>query len=175
MLGYTSPWAGTHPWAGTPDTHTKASYYHSQQSCSKVMFLHLSVSHSVHRRGVCLSASWDTHPSWAGTPPWADTPILGKYPPTMVTVADGTHPTGMLSCYFCWCLHFEVIPTFLPLRSIRRVFPTLSPVTTTFCLPQTSRLQYQKLQIRRVVAQITIPIIHRHQKSSRQSVSVQIK
>ena len=77
--------------------------------------------------------------------------------------------------YFSWCLHFGVIPTFLPLRSIISVFPTLSPVTTTFCSPQTSRLQYQKLQIRRVVAQITIPIIHRHQKSSRHSVSVQIK
>ena len=34
-----------------------------KRSCGKVMFLHLSVSHSIHGRGggVCLSARWDTH------------------------------------------------------------------------------------------------------------------
>ena len=42
----------------------------------KVMFLHLSVSHSVHGGGEV----WQT-------PPWAD------------TAADGMHPIGMLSCY----------------------------------------------------------------------------
>ena len=36
------------------------------------MFLHLSVSHSVHRGGVCPCACWDTHPR-------ADTP-LGRHP-----------------------------------------------------------------------------------------------
>ena len=53
------------------------------------MFLHLSVSHSVHMGGVCFSAYWDTpspgktppsqtppdrHPNWPDTPPCADTP-----------------------------------------------------------------------------------------------------
>ena len=46
-----------------------------KRSCGKVMFLHLSVSHSVHGGvgGVCLSACWDT-------PPWVDTPV-GQTPP----------------------------------------------------------------------------------------------
>ena len=39
------------------------------------------------------------HPLYGQTPPWADTP------PQMVTAADGTHPTGMHSCY----LHFYMI------------------------------------------------------------------
>ena len=51
---------------------------------AKVIFLHLSVIHSVHRGGVCLSACWDTtpqsrppqsrHPLGADTPWGADTP-----------------------------------------------------------------------------------------------------
>ena len=46
---------------------------------AKVMFLHLSVSHSVHR-GVCLNACWDTtHP----LPPLPPTPVLPgtRHPP----------------------------------------------------------------------------------------------
>ena len=37
------------------------------------------------------------HPPWAGTPhlPGRHTPL------TTVTAADGTHPTGMLSCFIC--------------------------------------------------------------------------
>ena len=108
------------------------------------MFLHLSVSHSVHRGGVCLSACWDTHIPWADThpppdrhPPCAvhvgihtplpsacwdthplpsacwDTPPLPSAcwdtpPPCpvhagigMASAADGTHPTGMHSCFKC--------------------------------------------------------------------------
>ena len=39
------------------------SYYRPQRKFAKVMFLHLSVSHSVHGGGgVCLSACWDTPP-----------------------------------------------------------------------------------------------------------------
>ena len=58
----------------------------------KVMFLHLSVSHSVHGGGV------------SGTPgqtplPRAETPPPGRHPPPATTAADGMHPTGMLSCY----------------------------------------------------------------------------
>ena len=37
-----------------------ANFYRPQTKFAKVMFLHLSVSHSVHRAGVCLSACWDT-------------------------------------------------------------------------------------------------------------------
>ena len=47
---------------------------------SKVIFLHLSVIHSVHRgEGVCLNACWDTpwtrHPPPEQTPPGPDTPL----------------------------------------------------------------------------------------------------
>ena len=87
------------------------------------MFLHLSVSHSVHRVwGVCLSACWDITP-WADTllgrhPPWADTPWADPPRQTtprpsacwdtqcpvhagidMATAVGGTHPTGMHSCF----------------------------------------------------------------------------
>ena len=64
------------------------------------MFLHLSVSHSVHRGGVCPNACWDTHPQqtpplgrhpWQ-TPPWADTPWvntpLGRHPQANTPQAD---------------------------------------------------------------------------------------
>ena len=42
-----------------------------KRSCGKAMFLHLSVSHSVHGGGgVCLpSACWDTHPRAGQTSP----------------------------------------------------------------------------------------------------------
>ena len=89
------------------------------------MFLHLSVSHSVHRERGCLADTpWadtprqtapgqtppGTHtpqqtppgqtPPWADTPqadPWADTPPPA---PQTATAADGTHPTGVHSCFF---------------------------------------------------------------------------
>ena len=111
--------------------------YRPQHSCGKVMFLHLSLSHSIH--GGCLA---DTHQAdtprqiqpWVDTP-WPDTPLarhslgqthplarspgrhppgqtppvqthppgrhpLGRHPPhPAATAADGTHPTGMLSCW----------------------------------------------------------------------------
>ena len=41
---------------------------------AKVIFLHLSVIHSVHRGGICLSACWDTTPPRSRHPPGADTP-----------------------------------------------------------------------------------------------------
>ena len=46
------------------------------------MFLHLSVSHSVHRWGVCLSACWDTHPP------------QGRYTPRQVHPPGQVHPSG---------------------------------------------------------------------------------
>ena len=85
------------------------------------MFLHLSVSHSVHRGwGVYPNAYWDTplvrhplvrhplgrHPP-GQTPPWADSPPgqtslgrhpLGRHPPRQTP--PGTQSTGMHSCYY---------------------------------------------------------------------------
>ena len=79
------------------------------QSCGKVMFLHLSVSHSVH--GGCLPQCMlgytpGRHPPGqtppGRTPPWKTppTPKADNFPPSqqMATAADGAHPTGMLSC-----------------------------------------------------------------------------
>ena len=100
--------------------------YRPQRSCGKVMFLHLSVILSM--GGVCSSACWDTHTQTPprqtpplgrhplGRPPlpsacWDTHPlaqcILGYTPPCpvhskihMAIAADGTHPTGMHSCYW---------------------------------------------------------------------------
>ena len=43
----------------------------------------------------------DRPPPRAGTATWADTPPLGRHPPAGQTVnaADGTHPTGIHSCF----------------------------------------------------------------------------
>ena len=90
--------------------HYILHFYRPQRSCSKVMFLLLSISHSVHR-GVYSSMQWGRHPpgqtypsmQWGRhppgqtplrqTPPWTDTPT-GQ----TATAADGTHPTRMHSC-----------------------------------------------------------------------------
>ena len=68
---------------------TTQSYYRPQTKFAKVMFLHLSVSHSVHGGGCpgpgpggCILTCTE-----------ADTPQQ------TATAADGTHPTGMHSCY----------------------------------------------------------------------------
>ena len=45
------------------------NYYRPQTKFAKVMFLHLSVSHSVHRGGVCPSACWDAPPGPEADPP----------------------------------------------------------------------------------------------------------
>ena len=71
----------------------------------KVLFLHLFVSHSVHRRGVCLSACWDTtpppkqqappgtrHPPPGADPPGADTP-LEQTPPGPGTPLEADTPS----------------------------------------------------------------------------------
>ena len=81
--------------------------------------------------GVCLSACWDTTPPRSTPAPWeasllkhtphspGSTP-LGSTPPRKhtppgrhplretATTADGTHPTGMHSCYLC-----ELVTNFL--------------------------------------------------------------
>ena len=60
--------------------------YRPKRSWCKVMFLHLSVSHSVHKG--CLAGILGQ------TPPQSDTPWQ------MATAADGLHPTRMHSCFF---------------------------------------------------------------------------
>ena len=69
---------------------------------AKVMILQTCVCpHGV----VCLSACWDTppprsrHPHQEQTPPGAHTP-REHTPQETATAADGTHPTGMHSCYY---------------------------------------------------------------------------
>ena len=64
-----------------------------KRSCWKIMFLHLSV---ILFTGGC-------------TTPWADTPDE-KTPssPEMATAVDGTHPTGMHSC-FVLCLGSSIL------------------------------------------------------------------
>ena len=61
------------------------------------MFLHLSVSHSVHRGGCLPSACLDTH-TYGQTSPPSRHPPPGRHPPPAATAANGRHPTGMHSC-----------------------------------------------------------------------------
>ena len=82
-----------------------ADFYRPQTQFAKIMFLHLSVSHSVHRGeylGRCHPGQ--VHPM-AGTPPWAGTPPrqvyspLGRYRPGQVPPQAGmppgqVHPQG---------------------------------------------------------------------------------
>ena len=65
---------------------------------AKVMFLQLSVCP---QWGVCLSASWDTHPPTRTRypPPDQAPPKDQASPQETATAADGTHPTGMHSCF----------------------------------------------------------------------------
>ena len=71
------------------------------------MFLHLSVSHSVHGGGVCFSACWVTrtpgvdtpgsrHPPGADTPPGADAPNRSRHAPWNRHHPEQTtnHPTS---------------------------------------------------------------------------------
>ena len=105
-------------------------YYHPQIKFVKVMFLHLSVSHSVHRGEYLGRYPLDRHPlgkytPWAGTPPGQVHPLAGTphgqvHTPQQCMLgygqqADGTHPTGMHSCslIFFACLlfffHFRLV------------------------------------------------------------------
>ena len=93
-------------------------YYRPQRKFAKVMFLHMSVSHSVHRGG-CLGpgpggrlgglpgdggVQAQALGVWAcpGPDPGGVYPSMhwGRHPPQMATVADGMHPTRMHSCLY---------------------------------------------------------------------------
>ena len=80
-----------------------------KQSCGEVVFLHLSISHSVHRRVSATIHTGIHTPCWADTPapfgrhPQVDIPLSSHpfgidTPEQTATVTDGTHPTEMLSC-----------------------------------------------------------------------------
>ena len=81
-------------WVAGSSPFTVMTIFTVRNKFAKVMFLHVSVC----PRGVCLSACWDTL-SEAG--PLEQTPPGDRHPPTeqTATVADGTHPTGMHSCF----------------------------------------------------------------------------
>ena len=70
-----------------------------KRSCGKVIFSQACVKNSVHGAGgVCLSACWDTPPGQTPSPP-PGTPCPVHAGIDMATAADGTHPTGMHSCF----------------------------------------------------------------------------
>ena len=69
------------------------------QSCGKVMFLHLSVSHSVHRGGVCVWADTPPHPRQTPVSHSVHRGVSGQTLPETATAADGTYPSGMHSCF----------------------------------------------------------------------------
>ena len=125
------------------------NYYCPQHSCGKIMFLHLSVSHSVHR-GVYPSMYWGRHPpgadisqhalgqtnQWADTlwadanrqtpradTPQVDTPTLGRWL-LMRTVRI------LLECILVWRLLFGLTHwySFLFSLNTRRVWETLCHV-----------------------------------------------
>ena len=112
--------------------------YHPQRRCSKVMFLHLTVSLSVHR-GVCLKACWDipprqvhpqvgippgqvhpprqVHPTpLAGTPQSRYTPLAGtpqgRYTPLQWSLQWTVHI--LLECFLVVMVHFHC-PTPIPI------------------------------------------------------------
>ena len=92
------------------------NYYRPQTKFAKVMFLHLSVSHSVHR-GEYLGGYTprQVHLSWAGTPPGQVHPLgrytpFGRYtplgqvhPPGRYTPPEQVHPLGRL--HPLWWVH----------------------------------------------------------------------
>ena len=86
-------------------SNNEAFNYRPQRSCGKVIFSQACVKNSV-MGGVCLSACWDTHSPGQKHPPpsWADPLCPVHAGIDMVTVADGTHPTGMHSCWISLAL-----------------------------------------------------------------------
>ena len=116
----------------------------ANEVCCKVMFLHLSVSHSVHGgRGSVWLWVRETlgHTPWTPTPPehtpWTETPLSIE--------AGGAHPTGMHSCSlcspYCWkngrlaldwnAFLFHCICSWWEKRSNRKRFPWSDTTTLT--------------------------------------------
>ena len=86
--------------------HLTRDFYRLQRSCEGYVFI--PVCHSVQRGGVLPQCMLGYHPPGSRPPPKPPDQVLpGSRPPPpqtrqMVTVADGTHPTGMHSCLFLW-------------------------------------------------------------------------
>ena len=84
------------------------SFYRPQTKFAEVMFLHLSVSHSVHGGVVSASVYAGIHTlhSQEQTPPRSRHPPGSRHPLCAVHAwkygqqAAGTHPTGMHTCFF---------------------------------------------------------------------------
>ena len=103
------------------------------------MFLHLSVSHSVHGGGVSApvhagihTPHLSRHPSLGRHPPplLADTSPLGGHPPQQTaTAADGTHPTGMHSCWQTPCQIIGFCSKIRGLRPLARRLGNPGPAT----------------------------------------------
>ena len=68
---------------GVRSNRCKMQFYRSQRSCSKVMFLHLSLSHSVHMEGVSVSGPGECLPHTPSRHPLWQTPPGRHLPPPM--------------------------------------------------------------------------------------------
>ena len=89
--------------------HKKVIFTVRKRRCGKVMFLHLSVSHSVHR-GVSASVHAGIHTPPGQTPPWEDTPP-GRHPLTQCMLGY-KHPSAQCMLGYtspllsaCWDRH----------------------------------------------------------------------
>ena len=87
------------------------SFYRPQTKFAKVMFLHLSVSHSVHR-GVSASVQAGIHPPPEQTPPGADTPrsihpSKQKPPPAQCMLGDTDHKRAVRILLECILVPFN--------------------------------------------------------------------
>ena len=99
--------------------------YRPQTKFAKVMFLHLSVI--LFTGGVCLSAR-DQAPPPRPAPPLEQTPPSGSRHPSppgaeTATAADGTHPTGMHSCYLLRFMPIHIFGSVLVLHFFRESQP----------------------------------------------------
>ena len=104
------------------------------------MFLHLSVSHSVHRGGRAVNPSMH----WADTPPLGRHP-LGRHLPGKILLGQillGRHPPGHnpsgqtplgrhpLVFNLCWALALVTSITFTALVTAARLLPNMHPTFT---------------------------------------------
>ena len=105
----TSMGEGSWPMLPSNNVRIYTSYFYLPQcNCGKVMFLYVSVILST--VGVLAEPTWQADtpsrqtlpgkqtPLLAGSTPWAGNP-QNRHPPVTATAADGTHPTGMHSCF----------------------------------------------------------------------------
>ena len=107
----THPRAGTSPWAGTPLAGTPTP------------------PRQVHPPGRYTPRAgtpWQVHP------PGRYTPVGSYTPTTTVTAADGTHPTGMLTCILFYFLTKRGVPDGIPRNRFCQIngkkIPLPSPV-----------------------------------------------